>query len=112
MLQDGNIGPYKKIVVKCGKTDLRCGIASLTLQLSMLYNVDLNEKDVLYLFCGSSRDKIKGLVHMDRGFVLVNILLETDKVKWVEAQDSQELVEISEEQLQAILHGQQIDLTS
>lgn len=107
MLQDGNIGFYKKIFMKCGKTNLRYGIPSLTLQLSMLYDVDLTEKDVLYLFCGSSCKKIKGLIHMDKGFVLINILLETDKVQW--NTDSDELLEISEEQLQRLLRGEKIE---
>lgn len=106
MLQDGNIGFYKKIFIKCGKTNLRCGIPSLTLQLSMLYGVDLNEKDVLYLFCGTLRDKVKGLIHTGKGFVLISILLETSKVKWVMGSD--DLVEISEEQLQSLLRGEEI----
>lgn len=107
MLSSGHIGSYKKIIMKCGYTDLRCGIASLCLQLSMLYNVDLNEKDVLYLFCGRSCEKVKGLIHMDRGFVLLNIMLETERVKWI--RNSQELIEISEDQLQSILQGKRIE---
>ena len=45
---------------------------------------------------------------MDKGFVLLNILLEADRVKWIT--DSNALVEISEEQLQSLLRGEKIKI--
>ena len=102
MLSNGYIGTYKKIVMKCGTTDLRAGINSLSLQLSMLYNVDFSaEEGTLYLFCGNTRKRVKGLIYTSEGFMLVNIQFDMKSVKWIT--DSIELREITEEQLQNVM---------
>ena len=106
MLSNGSIGGYKRIIIKCGSTDLRCGIPSLTTQLSMFYGVEF-EEGVLYVLCGRSRRKLKGLIRFQDGFMLVNLLLDPKKrLNWI--CDTDELREISEEQLQRILHGEDI----
>lgn len=107
MLEDDIAVSYKRIVIKCGYTDLRCGISSLSVYLSMLYGVNWKESnEVLYLFCGRSCRKIKGLIHTKNGFLMMNILLEKNSVKWPRKTD--ELKEITEEQLKQLLAGEKI----
>ena len=106
MFHDGCAFNYKKIVMKCGYTDLRAGIPSLSSLLSMIYGVNWNDNDTLYFFCGRTCGKIKGLIHTVDGFVLVNILLETARVKW--DRSTSDLREITPEQLDVLIRGGQI----
>ena len=102
MFENGSIGNYRKIFIKCGYTDLRCGIRSLSEMLRLLYNVSFEEGD-LYVFCGKSAKTFKGLIYEKEGFLLVSILLDVDRVKWI--RDVDDIVEITSEQFQRILKG-------
>lgn len=44
----------KKIIIACGRTDLRKGIDGLAQLIGTKYDLNPFEKDVLFLFCGSS----------------------------------------------------------
>ena len=43
----------KKIIIACGRTDLRKGIDGLAQLIGTKYDLNPFEKDVLFLFCGS-----------------------------------------------------------
>ena len=60
MLKEG-LG-FKRVIVCCGRTDLRKGIPGLTAFVRLNYGLDTTEKGTLFLFCGNRADRIKGLL--------------------------------------------------
>ena len=54
---------FRRIIIACGKTDLRRGIDGLAAIVQEQFHLDPGEKDVLFLFCGTKMDRIKGLVY-------------------------------------------------
>ena len=106
MFMSGEIGRYERIFLKCGYTDLRCGIRMLSDLLTMIYSQELKE-GYLYLFCGRSARKIKGLICQEEGVMLITLQL-TDPVKW--NRQSDDFIEVTESQLLKLLHGEAISL--
>ena len=60
MLQESNC--FQKIYIACGKTDLRKGIDGLAELVKHQFQLEPYQKNVLFLFCGTRSDRIKGLV--------------------------------------------------
>ena len=60
MLNDG--APFSRIYLKVGRTDLRKGIDGLATIVKTQIHLDPFQKNVLFLFCGRSPTKIKGLL--------------------------------------------------
>ena len=52
----------KKIILRCGRTDLRKGIDGLKSIISLHYGLDPMEEGTLFLFCGTRADRFKGLL--------------------------------------------------
>ena len=52
----------KKIVLRCGRSDLRKGIDGLKSIISLHYGLDPMEEGTLFLFCGTRADRFKGLL--------------------------------------------------
>lgn len=57
-----------KIIIACGRTDLRKGIDGLAQLIGTKYDMNPFEKNVLFLFCGGCGDRIKGLLWEGNGF--------------------------------------------
>ena len=57
----------KKIIIACGRTDLRKGIDGLAQLIGTKYDLNPFEKDILFLFCGNRCDRIKGLLWVGDG---------------------------------------------
>ena len=53
---------FSKIILAVGRCDLRKGIDGLATVVRLKYGLDPLEKDTLFLFCGTRRDRIKGLL--------------------------------------------------
>ena len=53
---------FKKIYIACGRTDIRKGIDGLAEIVKENFRLDPFEKDILFLFCGSRKDRFKGLL--------------------------------------------------
>ena len=53
---------FKRIVIACGKTDLRRGVDGLVTIVQERFKMEPGERGVLFLFCGTKSDRIKGLV--------------------------------------------------
>ena len=71
-----------KIVIACGRTDLRRGIDGLARIIGAKYNLNPFEKNVLFLFCGNRSDRIKGLLWEGDGFVLLTKRLGNGHFQW------------------------------
>lgn len=93
----------KRIILAVGYTDLRKGIDGLAQIVSTRYSLDPFEKGVLFLFCGRRSDRIKGLLWMGTGFLLLYERWEAGSLTW--PRTPEQAVEITPEQLQMLLSG-------
>ena len=71
-----------KIIIACGRTDLRKGIDGLAQLVGTRYDMNPFEKNVLFLFCGGRGDRIKGLLWEGNGFLLLYKRLEDGSFSW------------------------------
>lgn len=60
MLKEG-VG-FKRVIICCGRVDLRKGIPGLTAYVKLNYGLSTMGKGPLFLFCGNRTDRIKGIV--------------------------------------------------
>ena len=61
----------RRVVLACGYVDLRKGIDGLSMIIGDRYHQNPFEKGTLFLFCGRRSDRIKGLLWMGDGFLLL-----------------------------------------
>ena len=71
MLNDADISRFRHVYVFVGKTDLRKGIDGLSTLVKQKFQLDPFQTGNLFLFCGSSNRKIKGLLWEEDGFLLL-----------------------------------------
>ena len=69
MLEDA--AGIRKVVIACGYVDLRKGIDGLSMIIGDKYKQNPFEKGTLFLFCGRRSDRLKGLLWMGNGFLLL-----------------------------------------
>lgn len=103
MLNDG--APFSRIYLKPGKTDLRKGIDGLAAIVKTQIHLDPFEKNVLFLFCGSSPTKIKGLVWEGDGFLLLYKRCEAGRYQWPQSVEEAKHLQLDREQLSDLLNG-------
>lgn len=108
MLKDG-IG-FSRVIVCCGRVDLRKGIPGLTAYVKLNYGLDTTEKGTLFLFCGNRSDRIKGLIFEGDGVTLLNKrLLAGNRFQWPRTPD--EARELTFEQFRRLMNGFTIEGT-
>lgn len=66
-----NVAKITRVVRACGTVDLRKGIDGLSMIIGDKYKQNPFEKGTLFLFCGRLSDRIKGLLWMGDGFLLL-----------------------------------------
>ncbi len=93
----------KKIIIACGRTDLRKGIDGLAQFIGTRYNLNPFERDVLFLFCGSRGDRIKGLLWEGDGFLLLYKRIEAGSFSW--PRTPEEAAELTREQFAMLMMG-------
>ena len=86
---------FSRIVVACGKTDLRKGIDGLAAVVEGRLRLNPGEKNVLFLFCGTRPDRIKGLVFEGDGYLLLYKRLDNGRFRW--PRNEQEAMNITQE---------------
>lgn len=101
MLEDA--AGIRKVVLACGTVDLRKGIDGLAMIIGEKYKQNPFEKGTLFLFCGQRADRIKGLLWMGTGFLLLYKRFEDGRLSW--PRTTQEAAELSEEQFQYLMLG-------
>lgn len=62
MLNDADFSRFHRVYVCVGRSDLRKGIDGLATLVKQKFGLDPFQSGDLFLFCGSSNRKIKGLV--------------------------------------------------
>ena len=82
MLKDADPEYFSGIYIVCGYTDLRYGIDSLAAILERKFHAKLFVPNTLFLFCGRSASKIKGLLWEGDGFLLLYKRVESGHFTW------------------------------
>ncbi len=73
---------FKRVILAAGKTDLRRGMDGLKAIIQLKYGLDPLEPGTLFLFCGTRRDRIKGLVFEGDGYLLMTKRLSDGVYQW------------------------------
>ena len=101
MLED--VAKIRRVVLACGMVDLRKGIDGLATIIGDRYHQIPFKKGTLFLFCGRRSDRIKGLLWMGDGFLLLYKRFEAGSLSW--PRTSQEAAELTEEQFNYLMLG-------
>jgi len=94
---------FEHVYIACGRTDLRQGIEGLSSLVRIKYELDPYQKNVLFLFCGTRSDRIKGLLWEGDGFLLLYKRLEKGTFKW--PRTVEDLCNITSEQYSLLMKG-------
>ena len=115
MLKDADPAYFAGIYIVCGYTDmrksidglcytdLRYGIDSLAAIIERSYHMNLFVPNTLFLFCGRSASKIKGLLWEGDGFLLLYKRVESGHFTW--PRSSADLKSMSAEQFHWLMQG-------
>ena len=87
MLKDANPHSFAGIYIVCGFTDSRYGIDSLSAIIEQKYHMSLFVPNTLFLFCGRSARKIKGLLWEEDGFLLLYNRIDCGHFSWPRSSD-------------------------
>ena len=101
MLREGS--RIKRVIVACGRTDLRRGINGLTALIRLSYGLNPLEQGTLFLFCGIRKDRIKGLMFEGIGFCVFTLRLSDGRFHWPNTRD--EAKDITLEQYRRLMDG-------
>lgn len=107
MLKDANPSSFAGIYIVCGFTDLRYGIDSLAAIIEQKYKMQLFVPNTLFLFCGRSASRLKGLLWEGDGFLMLYKRVESGRFSW--PRSSNDLKELSPEQFRWLMMGFAID---
>ena len=102
MLRDGK--GFNKVIICCGRVDLRRGIDGLAAYVRLNYNLDPTEKGTLFLFCGTRNDRIKGLCFEGIGTAVYTLRLAKGN-RFIWPRNSEEARMITAEQYQRLMDG-------
>ena len=69
------------IYLACGHTDMRKSIDGLAALVVSQFHLDPHQP-ALFLFCGRHKDRIKGLLWDETGFLLLYKRLEDGRYQW------------------------------
>jgi transposase len=101
MLEDA--AGIRRVVLACGRVDLRKGIDGLGVIIGSKYNQNPFEKGTLFLFCGRRSDRMKGLLWMGSGFLLLYKRFESGSLSW--PRTTEEAAELTEDQFNYLMLG-------
>jgi len=98
-----------KVYIAYGATDFRKQIDSLCIEVQSKFHLNPYEK-AAFIFCNKKRDSIKVLCYDKNGFILAQKkLIDTEKMKFQWPRNSQEMKNITREQLSWLLSGLKIN---
>ena len=96
-----------KIRLAVGRSDLRKGIDGLATIVRLKYGLDPLEKDTLFLFCGTRKDRAKGLLWTGDRYVLLYIRLADGLFQWPRSAD--EARRLSGDEFMRLMDGFSVD---
>ena len=86
----------KRVIIRCGRTDLRRGITGLVTIIRL-------EDGTLFLFCGNKRNCIKGVCFDGDGFCMIVKRLTDGVYQWPRSTD--EAMALSKEEFHRLMEG-------
>ena len=98
---------FSKTILAIGRCDLRKGIDGLAAMVRLKYGLDPLEKDTLFLFCGTRRDRLKGILWTGDRFILLYIRLAEGSFQW--PRTAQGARSITPEEFKRLMEGFSID---
>ena len=98
-----NVAKVTRVVLAGGTVDLRKGIDGLSVIIGDKYKQNPFEKGTLFLFCGRRSDRIKGLLWMGDGFLLLYKRIEAGSLSW--PRTTEEAADLTEEQFDYLMLG-------
>lgn len=98
-----NVAKINRVVLACGTVDLRKGIDGLSMIIGDKYKQNPFEKGTLFLFCGRRSDRIKGLLWMGDGFLLLYKRIESGSLSW--PRTTEDAADLTEEQFDYLMLG-------
>ena len=98
---------FSKVAILIGRCDLRKGIDGLSALVRLRYNRDPLEKDTLFLFCGTRKDRLKGILWSGDRFILLYIRLVEGSFQWPRSEE--EARNLSGEEFMRLMDGFSID---
>lgn len=101
MLKEGK--GFSKVIIKCGRTDLRRGAAGLAAIVKLSYDLDPLEEGTLFLFCGTRLDRIKGIIYDEDGWCCITKRLTDGKYQW--PRTTEEARDITGERFRRLMDG-------
>ena len=101
MLKDA--AGIRRVVLACGYVDLRKGVNGLSMIIGDKYHQNPFEKGTLFLFCGRRADRIKGLLWMGDGYLLLYKRFESGSLSW--PRNTEEAADLTEEQYHYLMLG-------
>ena len=101
MLEDA--AGIRRVVLACGYVDLRKGVDGLSMIIGDKYRQNPFEKGTRFLFCGRRADRIKGLLWMGNGFLLLYKRFESGSLSW--PRTTEEAADLTEEQYHYLMLG-------
>lgn len=101
MLEDA--ARIRRVVLACGYVDLRKGVDGLSRIIGDKYGQNPFEKGTLFLFCGRRTNRMKGLLWMGDGFLLLYKRFEAGTLSW--PRSTEEAAELTEEQFNYLMMG-------
>jgi transposase len=101
MLED--VAKIRRVVLACGTVDLRKGIDGLSMIIDNKYHQNPFEKGTLFLFCGRRSNRIKGLLWMGDGFLLLYKRFEDGSLSW--PRTTEEAADLTEDQFNYLMLG-------
>ena len=95
-----------QVFIVCGYTDMRRSIDGLSAIVKQNMRLDPFDKS-LFLFCGKRRDRIKGLLWDEDGFLLLYKRLDNGGFQW--PRNENEARKLTQEQFVWLMQGLSID---
>lgn len=96
-----------KVFIACGYTDLRFGVDGLANEIQNVFQLDPYDEGTLFLFCGRSTSKIKGLLWEGDGFLFLYKRLKMVSSHW--SRNSDEMRLLDNEQYEWLMKGLAVD---
>ena len=107
MLKDADHSYFADVYIVCGYTDLRFGIDSLAAIIERRFHMNLFVPNTLFLFCGRSSTKIKGLLWEGDGFLLLYKKLVNGSFQW--PRNASEVKSLTAKQFRWLMEGLTIE---
>ena len=93
----------KRIIIRTGRTDLRLGVDGLAAFVKLNYGMNPMEDGTLFLFCGTRKDRIKGLYYDRDGYTLLYHRLTDGRYQW--PRNSEEARQLTREEYEKLMDG-------